>query len=317
MPHATTQVVKVLCRVLRQNAAALARDLSHARRGDTGAVHRTRVATRRVRAALPLASHMGRFGARDLSRDLRRVTRALGNVREADVVREMVLDLAERHDWPASVVMRIERTCLARRRDGRDAMRKKLSGLRAGALEKRLDAVARRLESADPETRAIAVVLAEVRRRMRKMSDALEFAGTVYGMEPLHRVRIATKKLRYALEAAGGALDRADRARRRLKRFQERLGQIHDLQVAQRYIRASQSEPDVTAAVAAQLAEIDQVIDLQCRQLHGEVLRERAAIVTMLDELSSAIASRLAPRRVGRMARMRNRRTGRRVAVGA
>ncbi|HEX5069552.1 MAG TPA: CHAD domain-containing protein [Vicinamibacterales bacterium] len=318
MPHATTQVVKVLCRVLRENAAALARDLSHARRGDVAAVHHVRVATRRLRAALPLATEMGGFGARDLARDLKHVTRAFGEVREADVVRELVLDLAERQDWPPLAVTRIERLCLARRHDQRDAMRRELSGVRARSLEKRVEDVAARLESADPQARALAVILAEVRERTRKLSARLEAAGTVYGVEPLHRVRIAAKKLRYALEAVQGTLDRADdRARRRLKRFQEHLGRIHDLQVTQQYIRGTQSEPDVTPAVAAQLAGIDQAIDLECRQLHGQLLRERAAIVTMLDDLTSAIASRVTPRRVGRMARMRNRRPGRRVAMGA
>ena len=318
MPHATTQVVKVLCRVLRHNAAALSRDLSHARRGDVAAVHRVRVATRRLRAALPLATEMGRFGARDLSRDLKHVTRAFGDVREADVVRELILDLADGHDWPPAAVTRIESACLVRRHDSRKVMRKELSNVRARTIEKRLEAVAKRLESSNPEARALAVVLAEVRRRTRKMVGALETAGTVYGIEPLHRVRLATKKLRYALEAVEGSLDRADdRARRRLKRFQERLGHIHDLQVAQRYVRATQSDADVTAGVATQLAGIDQSVDLLCRQLHGQLLRDRPAIVTMLDELSSAIASRVTPRRTGRMARMRGRRSGRRLAMGA
>jgi len=318
MPHATTQVVKVLCRVLRHNAEALASDMSPARRGDVAAVHHVRVATRRLRAALSFAEKMGRFGERDLARDLKRVTRAFGHVREADVVRELILDMAERHDWPPLVVARIERATMVRRSDRRDAMRKALSGVRARAIKKRIEAIASRLETTNPEARALAVILAEVRRRTRKLSEAVEIAGTVYGVEPLHRARIATKKLRYALEAVEGTLDRADdRARRRLKRFQEHLGHIHDLQVAQRYVRATQTESDVTATVAAQIAVIDRAIDLQCRQLHGQLLRERQAIVTMLDGLSAAIASRVTPRRVGRMARMRARRSGRRMAVGA
>lgn len=318
MPHATTQVVKVLCRVLRDNADALARDFSHARRGEVAPVHHVRVATRRLRAALPLAIEMGRFGARDLRRDLKRVTRAFGDVREADVVRELILELAESHDWPPLAVARIDNATLVRRDDCRKAMRKDLSGLRGRALEKRIDALAARLEATNPEARALAVILAEVRRRTRKLKERLETAGTVYGVEPLHRVRIATKKLRYALEAVEGSLDRADdRARRKLKRFQERLGRIHDLQVAQRYVRATQSDPDVTASVSAQLAVIDQGIDLLCRQLHGQLLRERPAIVAMMDDLLSAVTSRVTPRRVGRMARMRKGRSGRRLAVGA
>jgi CHAD domain-containing protein len=303
---------------LRRNADALARDFSRARRGDVGAVHRVRVATRRLRAALPLAVEAGRLNARDLARDLKRVTRALGDVREADVVRDLILDLAERHDWLPPVVARVERACVARRDERRTAMRDKLSDLRARALGKRVDDVADRLESGEPGARSVAVVFAAVRKRSRQLAVAIDVAGTVYGVEPLHKVRLATKKLRYALEAADGVLDRADdRARRRLKRFQERLGHIHDMQVAQRFVRATQNEPDVTPAISAQLEELDQALDVQCRQLHGQVLRERPAVITMLEDLSSAIEARLTPRRVGRMARMRTRRTMRRLEVGS
>jgi len=306
-----------LCRALRRNADALARDFSRARRGDVGAVHRVRVATRRLRAALPLAAEADRLRTGDLKRDLKRVTRALGDVREADVVREILLDLAERHDWTPPVVARVERACVVRRNDRRTAMREKLSDLRAPALEKRVDDVADQLESDEPDARTVAVVLAAVRKRSRQLGAAIDTAGTVYGVDTLHKVRLATKKLRYALEAADGVLDKADdRARRRLKRFQERLGHIHDMQVAQRYVRETQNEPDVTAAVSAQLAELDQALDVQCRQLHGQVLRERLAVMKTLDELTTAIEARLTPRRVGRMARMRTRRTMRRLEVG-
>lgn len=318
MPHATTQVVRALCRALRRNADALARDFSRARRGDAGAVHRVRVATRRLRAALPLAAESDRLHAGGLKKDLRRVTRALGDVREADVVREIILDLAERHDWMPPVVARVERACVTRRHDRRDAMREKLSDLHAPALEKRVDDVADRLESDKPDARTVAVVLAAVRKRSRQLKAAIDSAGTVYGVDPLHKVRLATKKLRYALEAADGVLDGADdRARRRLKRFQERLGHIHDMQVAQRYVRATQNEKDVTPALSAQLATLDRALDVHCRQLHGQVLRERQAVMKMLEELSTAIESRLTPKRVGRMARMRSRRPTRRLGVGA
>jgi len=317
MSHATTQVVRALCRALRRNADALARDFSRARRGDVGAVHRVRVATRRLRAALPLAVDAGRLNARDLARDLKRVTRALGEVREADVVRHLILDLAERQDWLPSMIARVERACVARRDERRTAMREKLSDLRGRALEKRVEVVADRLEADAPDARAVAVVYAAVRKRSRQLTIAIDGAGTVYGVEPLHAVRIATKKLRYAFEAADGVLDRADdRARRRLKRFQERLGHVHDLQMAQRYVRATQNDPDVTPGLSAQLAELDQALDVQCRQLHGQVLRERPAVIKMLQDLSSAIEARLTPRRVGRMARMRTRRTVRRLEMG-
>ena len=66
--------------------------------GDAGAVHRARVATRRLREILPmLEAH--RRATRKLRRDLRAVTRALGPVRELDVALGLVIRLT--HDDPA------------------------------------------------------------------------------------------------------------------------------------------------------------------------------------------------------------------------
>src|SRR5262245_28849831 len=74
--------------------------LSHAwsrvEAGDVDALHRSRVATRRLREALPLVKGRGRERRR-LRRDLRRVTRALGPVRELDVALALAGALAT--DW--------------------------------------------------------------------------------------------------------------------------------------------------------------------------------------------------------------------------
>ena len=69
--------------LIRQRLAALSRTLPGARKGDVHAVHQARVATRRIREALPLIAH-GRSG-KSLKKSVRRLTRALGPLRELDV----------------------------------------------------------------------------------------------------------------------------------------------------------------------------------------------------------------------------------------
>ena len=60
--------------------------------------------------------------------------------------------------------------------------------------------------------------------------------------EQLHQVRIASKKLRYALEIAADSGLKAALHVRALKRTQE-TGRLHDLQVLQRHVPAVQAKP--------------------------------------------------------------------------
>src|SRR5262245_12080365 len=69
--------------VIRQRLAALARALPASRKGDVNGVHQSRVATRRLREALPLI--LKKKAWLKLRSQVRKLTRALGPVRELDV----------------------------------------------------------------------------------------------------------------------------------------------------------------------------------------------------------------------------------------
>ena len=71
----------------------LSRTWSRVEAGDVDAVHRSRVATRRLREALPLVKGRGRERRR-LRRELRSVTRSLGPIRELDVALSLAGTLA-------------------------------------------------------------------------------------------------------------------------------------------------------------------------------------------------------------------------------
>ena len=69
-------------------------------------------------------------------------------------------------------------------------------------------------------------------------------AGHMYSPEQLHQVRIAAKKLRYAMELAfDGGVKSAAAPVRAVKRAQDTLGRLHDLQVLQSHVAAVQAEP--------------------------------------------------------------------------
>ena len=75
--------------------------------------------------------------------------------------------------------------------------------------------------------------------------------GQMYAAEQLHVVRIATKKLRYALELVADArLAPVRPLLGTLKRAQETLGRLHDLQVIEQHVAAVQALPPGAARCA-------------------------------------------------------------------
>src|SRR4030095_1298851 len=79
-------------RFIIQNVSQLEALFGKVRDGDPEAIHQARVATRRVRAALPVM-----WGVSPKLRKLfRRIGRKLGNVRELDVTRDLLASIQER-----------------------------------------------------------------------------------------------------------------------------------------------------------------------------------------------------------------------------
>jgi CHAD domain-containing protein len=315
--HATTHVVTSLSHAIRRNAEALVAGLDQAAGGDSRAVHKVRVASRRLRAALPLAAAAAGFDAHDLSRDVRHITRALGDLREADVVSAFVAASETRLQWPPAAAARVQRRCAAERDTCLSKARTRLARVDGADLRARAREVAGRVErESRPGAAAVALATA-VGRRARQLAEALDRAGTVYSAEALHQVRLRTKKLRYTLEGASAAIGGTDpRARRHLRSFQDVLGRIHDAQAAQRQIRAAAAGRRVSRALRSAFARMDDDLEIDCRRLHARVVKARPAIDAVIGGTLASIASRLSPRRVGRMARMQADRHRRRPAVG-
>lgn len=268
--HANTVSVDRLARALDEQVRRFARALGGARRGDVAAVHQARVASRRLREILPVAAWAGSGG---LAGEVRRVTQILGPVRELDVTRGYLEDAAARQAWQLPVVEHL-REGLAR--DRRDRQAAATAALRQESTKQMLGDV-RQVVRGLTAAGATAAWGQRLDRRRRQRAKALRASldglGTLYVPARLHAVRIATKKLRYSLEA-----DRAIRGAavtsdiRALESAQEALGHLHDLQIVQDLLHRSSREAGATRALMAQLRRMSAELEEECRLLHARIL---------------------------------------------
>jgi CHAD domain-containing protein len=219
------------------------------RGGDEEAIHDMRVAIRRLRTLLKIARAVyGRFHADAARAGFTAAHRATGALRDEEVLEETLADVDV--TAPAWLAWR------ERRRARERALRR---------------AVVRRLQSGEL-TRSSNLLLALVALPVRPSRDKLlaKLARGVIGRATkavesmrdtpvedvlgLHDLRIAYKELRYAAELLGAALP-ADLAAMAepAARFQKRLGEIHDVDVAILTVRRARLEPATRALVLERL----------------------------------------------------------------
>ena len=269
--------------LIRQRLGALSRSLPAARAGDVSAIHQARVATRRLREALPLVAR-GAPG-RKLARAVRRLTRALGPVRELDVALLTLDELARAPDVPRAGVQSLQQVIRQERaRMHRDMVRtvdrarldKLTQKLLAHAQKRDKQAVRPRL--ADPKQ--LTDARGRAARRAERLYASIENAAAIYLPDRLHEVRIAVKKLRYAMEIVRELSgSRATVRIMTLKRAQDLLGRIHDLEVLIARTRAIQGSSNApTLRVSADMDLLVRRLESECRKLHGRYIAVRASL---------------------------------------
>ena len=145
--------------------------------------------------------------------------------------------------------------------------------------------------------------MARAARRAERLRAAIENAAGIYLPDRLHEVRIAVKKLRYALEIARELSGSRATARiRTLKRAQDLLGRMHDLEVLIARTRAVQGRAGApNLRLSADLDRLVRRLETECRQLHGRYMREASVTAR------SAIMSTRAPRHGSAAPRRRER----------
>jgi CHAD domain-containing protein len=280
-------------RLLQRLSRALKRHLPEAVKGNDRGVHQARVTTRRLREAVPvLATGLKGSKAGKAGRKIRRLTRALGTVRELDVTLALLDELARSPHVSRNAVEDVRARVVAERDARRKVMLERLERVNADKLDRRLKSVGAALQEAsgEPWRKALA---ARLLKRGRYLSEAMDAAGHMYAPERLHVVRIAAKKLRYGLElAADSGVKEASAHVRTIKRAQEMLGKLHDLQVLQGHVGAVEASPTSSRARSREaLEDLARHIEDQCRHLHGRYV----ALVPALRDVALAVRKTIVP----------------------
>ncbi len=230
---------QVVLAYLREQAAAISHYDPLVRRDEPDAVHQMRVATRRARSALEaFGGIIDRETTRPLCAELKWLAATLGQARDTEVLQvRLTADLAA--IAPALIVgpvqARITAHFTAQLTQARQSALDTLDGQRYLRLLDNLDALL-----ADPPLtpltkREAGKVLANpVRRAARRLQRALDVVPGAQDRDTaIHQARKATKRARYAAEAAVPALGRtASRQAAQAKELQQLLGDQHDSVVA-------------------------------------------------------------------------------------
>jgi CHAD domain-containing protein len=263
-----------------------------AQAGDEISVHQARVASRRLREALPVLG--GRADEQALGRAerrVRRITRALGPVRELDVTLLLLAELEAKGTASKRAIARVRKAVLEERQKRRAEMLEVITPSHLDKLRKRLVKVSTPESHVHPVPRnALNEAAAQTAHRAKTLKAAIERAGGMYVADRLHRVRIEAKKLRYAVEIQRElSRSRATANLTRLKVEQDLLGRIHDLEILIDRARGVQSRLSPRDRIGmAELNKLVRVLEDECREGHAAYMRSRPSLVKLCDGLIAA-----------------------------
>jgi CHAD domain-containing protein len=235
----------------------------HADRSDEY-VHQLRVATRRSQTSIDLcAAVLPKKYVAYWKRTLRGMRRAAGAVRDFDVMLQRLAEL--RPPQPMSLTERDAIASWLRRRRA-PQLRSGIERIRALAERRRsqqwrllVSRVRWRGEATVPLARDILDAKLQTLAKVFFAQGAavIESRPTEQHMAQLHRLRILAKRLRYALESAGGVYDdRLVAACQFIKRMQSQLGRLHDHANAVAFLHTDDpsGQPDHLQPLLAALA---------------------------------------------------------------
>jgi triphosphatase len=248
--------------VLGECLRHLTQSQSAAERGhDPEGVHQMRVGARRLRSALGLFEPwlLART-ARALSGELRWLGRALGRARELDVFLGDLLGPLARGRPDDKGLATLCEAADAARAEAHAAVRTVLSSRRYSRLVLRLgrfvEAPFRRSDLVALQGPARPTARRVLRNRAEKMRALGERLDQLSPGE-LHRLRIRTKRLRYAVELVGPLFGEKSgtRTTRRLAALQDTLGHLNDLANAEALLAQLRERFGAAATLAMVRAE--------------------------------------------------------------
>jgi CHAD domain-containing protein len=256
--------------------------------GNLHALHQTRVASRRLREILPVLQ-VNPDVARRLGRRLRKVTQRLGAVRELDVLSLLLAELSASGRYDQQAMKKVASAVAEDRKHVRSRLADKLPLDELRRIAAKLERIAADLEKKKPSRSWQWVLDARVTHRALALKTALADAGALYLPERLHVVRIALKKLRYACEVGAEAAGASIKPELKiLKRGQDILGRLHDVQVLLDRIRLLQAS--LTTGDSMMSRRLDGVmigLENECRRLHARFMHQKTAVIAASERAAS------------------------------
>ena len=277
--------------LLRQRLVSLLQAMPAAQLGDEISVHQARVASRRLREALPVLGARADEGKLDrVQKRVRRITRALGPVRELDVTLSLLAELEGKSAAPARAIARVRKAVIEERLKRRQEMLDEITPSRLDKLTRRLVRVAAPAPTTHVPRNAVTEATAQSAQRARNLKAAIERAGGIYLADRLHRVRIEAKKLRYALEIQRELTkSRAMAGLSRLKTEQDLLGRMHDLEILIDKARDAQSKLNPRDRRGmSELNRLIRVLEDECREGHAAYMHGRPALLKLCETVIAA-----------------------------
>lgn len=281
--------------LFRKRLKGLAKHASGIDEGEIEAVHRTRVTLRQLSELLPVMA-LDSAATQKLGRHIKSATKRLGDVRELDVLRLMADELGRDARYSSKALQHVTMAIESDRVAARRRLAAKLPFEKIERLARRLKRAARRRESFErdheprPHRAKRAWVWALEARAVRRATDvrsAIETAGNVYVPGRLHDVRIAVKKLRYAMEVGAQARSRRSSPDiSALRGAQDLLGRLHDLEVL--IGRARDEQAALSPPTLTEWRELDSLIQLledECRAIHARYLHRRAKLIAIMNRV--------------------------------
>lgn len=257
-PGSKSSAGDVVLAYLRAQAEQLREYDPLVRRDTPDAVHRMRVAARRMRSALQAFGRvLDRKRTRELAAELKWMSGELSGARDTEVIAERCAAMLD--ELPDELVLgpvaaALTRSFERRQSDARQVALAALDSDRYLALHDKIDALladppfkrraARRGRRELPNSAARAY-----RRLVSRMDHALSLPAGEQRDLALHEARKAAKRLRYATEAIRPALGKpAKRLQRRLKKVQQLLGEHQDAVVSRPVLRQLAAQAHIDGA---------------------------------------------------------------------
>jgi CHAD domain-containing protein len=227
--------------------------------------------------------------ARKLGRRLKKLTRRLGGVREVDVLTQLLDEIQQAARAPARALRRVREEVRNARDEARRCFLHESVSDEFRRVSRKLERIAAGLADTDRRQQRGRgwrwAVEARVAHRASALKVAINTAGPMYMPGRLHQVRIALKKLRYGMElSAEVAGSRETSALRALKRGQDLLGRLRDLQILIERVRRVQSS--LMPANIAAWHELDVLVvslEHSCRRLHARYVHNRGHLMALCD----------------------------------